>query len=453
MSGRKRIYVDEGEWTRLQGEARRLSELRRDVPQLIERVRQQTRADLDRTTASFEQRQRSVERDLAGLSEQAATLERETTRRLRENAQRMRRDLESSNRVLREETATMLREQRAALERSVADERAARERDTARLRQEIGDLREDHARAAELEATLLADARGLRRIVEELPHEQHAPGELAALTRRLEDAEQTRRAGVHAYGLGNAQALRHELSELRLRVEEKTREWELTRDLAKRALLVVEELIQQNEKVRLDQSLPGESPDVDYWSRGALSRLRGEVRALLDRVRDDEEPMSLDELCAIAESKQGELEERLDTIVHQAGTAIYASQLRLNFAEVVATALQSDHHYEIAETAYAGDDQRDAFYAKGKHLDGSEVVVAIEPVAEDRPDFVARILSYDKDTPSEEEREARAQSVRETLDRAGIKIADVREDGTPGSELLDFERIRRGAGTARTEAS
>jgi hypothetical protein len=224
-------------------------------------------------------------------------------------------------------------------------------------------------------------------------------------------------------------------------VEQKDLEWQNARGLAERALRVVEDLMRQNEKVRLESPLGGEPPDVDFWSRGALSRLRGELTEQLGRVHDTGTPLSLDELRTIATRTAVEFEERLDTIVQQAGTAIYASQLRTNFAEIIAVALDTNHHYTVDDSTFAGDDQRDAFYAKGRHLDGSEVVIEVEPTADDRTDCVVRVLSYDRGTPSEEERSARAESITETLRQHGIR-ADAREDGTPDPALRDLDRIR-----------
>lgn len=58
MSGRKTIQVDEAQWRRVQRRARQLQGLQRDVPRLLDDVRAQTRADVDRAFATVDARQR-----------------------------------------------------------------------------------------------------------------------------------------------------------------------------------------------------------------------------------------------------------------------------------------------------------------------------------------------------------------------------------------------------------
>jgi hypothetical protein len=273
------------------------------------------------------------------------------------------------------------------------------------------------------------------------------------LLRRLETAEATRRQGVTAYGLGNAQALYHDVSDLRRQVQEQDTVWTTARGEAERALHVVEELIRQNGVVRNDSRLRGETPDVDYWSRGALSRLRTEVAALLDRVRGDDSPMTVEQFEAVVDRTAKEFEGRLDTIVRQAGTAIYASQLRTNFAELVARALETNHQYEIADSCFAGEDEREAFYAKGKHLDGSEVVIEIEPTGDDRVECAVRLHSYDEGTPSREERRARVDSINQSLRDNGIAVGGAEEDGVLDPGTRDLDRIRHTDAARRTRAT
>lgn len=443
MSGRKRIYVDEAEWNRLRGEAGRLSELRRDVPRLIDQVREQTRADLDRAFGDLDRRQDAVERDVSALSERNRRFEQETTRRLQDNARQLRRQLEDNTRVLRAETSELLAKQREEVRRAVAEERRERERHVAALRADVEVLQRDKERAAALEAEYLADAGHLRDAIAALPHERFAPDALGALERRLRTAESAREQGVTGYGLGNAQHLYHEFSDLRVAVLEQDGEWTAARGAAVRALRAVEGLIGQNEVMDLDPVPPGGQPDVDYWSRGALSRLRGEVAALLERVRDESTTMTTEDFRSVVDRSAAEFEERLETVVRQAGTAVYASQLRTNFADLVATALETHHQYDVRESTFEGEDQREAFYAKGSHLDGSEIVIEVEPTGQDGVECAVRVLSYDEGTPSAEERGDRVESIRRSLRDNGIAVGRADEDGRLDPADRDLDRVRR----------
>lgn len=446
MSGRKRIYVDQGEWNRLRAEAGKLTELRRDLPALIDQVRAQTGRDLERTFGEFDSRQRSVEQSLEGMSDQARRFEQQTTQRLRENSRRLRQALDDNTRNLRAETGQLLREQREALQQAITEERRDRQHQLAQLTQGIDALQRDQARAAEIAEGYLADARQLCAALRELPHERFAPGELAALERRLSTAESNRQDRLGAFGLSGAQSLYHDLSDLRVKLELADLEWRLCRSAAEQALRVVEDLIRQNHVLTLTaadgQAVRDNKPDVDYWSRGALSRLREEVTVLLDRLHDEQAPMSVQELQTVVDRTAPELEQRLDTIVRQAGTAVFASQLRTNFADLIAEALETNHQYEVTESCFAGADQRDTFYAKSTHLNGNEVVIEVEPTADDKPDCIVRVLSYDDDTLSEEERAARARSITRSMRDRGIEAGEaVDEGGAPDPAKQDLKAI------------
>lgn len=445
MSGRKRIYVDEGEWQRLQRQAAGLAQVRRDIPRLIQDVRRQTERDLERSLGEFDRRQAATDLKLQAMSEQARRFESETNRRLHETSQRMRRDLQATARQLRTETREQLEQHAKQVQQDLAEERRERSAAVNRLQAEIERVQAGLEDAGEVAARWLADARRLVEHVSELPHERYGPGQLAALERRLVTAEQEYAAGRGSFVMSSAQQIFHDVSDLRYAVERQDLQWRQLRADTEEALVVITGLIGQNERIAFDGLNAPEQAnlDVDFWSRGALSRLEHDVREKLADVRDDERPMSAGQLRQVIGQAAPECHGRLSAVVGQATTALFASQIRANLADLIVEVLQEDHFYEHESSAYAGGDERNGFYARSAHGGGS-VVVQVEPTGEG-PECQVRILTYDEDTDAAETRAARSESIRRSLQQHGLAVAAVEEEsGEPDPRLRDLEVIRRG---------
>jgi hypothetical protein len=252
-------------------------------------------------------------------------------------------------------------------------------------------------------------------------------------------------SGLGAHGLSGAQELCQSFSELRLELDQLDRQWRTCRVAAERELVALRELIEQNRTLdvreRFGAQPTGEAPEVDHWSRGALYRLTAEIDTLLARVRDDEEPLSTELLMKVVREQAPEFEQRLEAVVGQAVTAMRASQLRTNLAELIADALDEHHQYEVAEAGFKESDQRSAFLAKTvQHASGSEIVIEVEPGPDDQPPVV-RLHNFDTDA-SEGERAARTRSIRANVfEHSGITITAEEEDARPAEEVRDIAPI------------
>lgn len=449
MSGRKRIYVDEAEWNRLRQESANLATVKRDLPKLVRQVQDQTNRDLERSLRDVDNRQAEFERAVSQLSTRTREFEERTAQRLRANADQLRQELNAQHQQVRTETAHALREQREQLQSAIDQERRERTTRLAEIDSKVTALQHDQARAGELAGGFLADAVVLREQVEKFPHERYLPGRLDALDRRLNTVRANVESGIGAFGLSGAQEICQEFGELRLELEQLDREWRTCRIAAERELVTLRELITQNSTLDLHAQFgadaPNEAPDVDHWSRGALGRLRADVDSLLTQVRDDDQPLTTEALLRVVNSTVPDYEARLETVVGQAVTAMRASQLRTNLAELIADALDQRHHYEVTDAGFADDDQRGAFLAKTVHnASGSEIVIEVEPGEQDTSPVV-RLHNFDADGASEAERAARTRSIQENIRvHAGIDIRAEEEDARPDESKQDVgTRLQR----------
>ncbi|MCP2167295.1 coiled-coil domain-containing protein [Goodfellowiella coeruleoviolacea] len=445
MSGRKRIYVDEGEWNRLRQQARRLAELNRDLPRLVEQVRDQTQRDIETSLGEVAARHARFEEAVGRLSDRTREVEQQTARRLRATTRRLREEITAEAERQRADTARALRAQQETLTSALAEERAARERQFAEVGRGLDALRADQDRAARAVRDYLADAEVLREQVLQFPHERYLPGRLAPLDARLATVRHNVAQGLAAHSLTGAQEVCQSFSELRLELERLDQEWRACRIAAERELVALQGLVEQNRtldpRARFEADTADEAPGVDHWSRGALSRLSAEIDAQLARVRDDAEPLPTEALLRVVRDLAPEFEQRLEAVVAQAVTAVQASQLRTNLAELIADALDEHHQYEVSDAGYQGADQRAAFLAKTvHHASGSEIVIEVEPGPDDQPPTV-RLHNFDTDA-SEDERAARTRSIRATVfEHSGLSITAEEEAEQADAAMRDITPI------------
>ena len=448
MSGKRRITVDEAQWSALQRQARQLNDLRVNAPKLVADLRRQTQSELARVSERLANRQQAAEQTMSALSEQTRALETETSRRLRDQASQMQQRLADTAGQLRAETNAALAKQQQAWRSELS---AEREHQRAQLAQLESKMRRQALASAQAAEAWLHDAGLVRDLIRDgLPHERYAPGELAALDRRLATARGTAQQGESQAALALAQGAYHDLSDLRVEIELRDREWTGAHTVAYEALLQLDGLAAENARQVIAAGKAGNSEavdvDVDHWSEGALTGLRSEVASLLASVNNAAEPLSTDELRDIAESQVAELERRLSDVVQRAHMRLVASQLRANVAQVVAETLDEAAGYEVEDHLYDHLDSRRTFLAKLQHANGNEIVVSVAPATDDSGQCVLRLLSYDYDTASEAELEQRACAVTEELRSRGLNADDQGcEAGEPDRALLDFDGVREAA--------
>ena len=452
MSGKRRITVDEAQWNALQRQARQLKDLMVNAPKLVADLQRQTQSELARVSAQAESRQRATEQAIGALSNQTRQLEADTSRRLRDQANEMNRRLTETAGKLREETGAALARQQQAWRSELA---AERERQRAELARVESKMRRDAQASSAAAETWLHDAGLMHDLIrDELPHERFAPGQLAALERRLATARENAEGGQSQAALAVAQGAYHDLSELRVEVEMLEQEWTGLHTVAYEALLQLDGLAAQSAKQVIEAGAAGNTRqvdlDVDYWSDGGLSELRSDLADLLARVQDTENPLTTDELRQLTEARVPELETRLSDTVERAQMRLLASQWRVNVAEVVAHTLDEIAGYGVEDSLWERLDTRRTFMAKLQHDNGNEIIVSVAPATDDHGECVLRLLSYDYDTASQNELDERAHAVTEGLRARGIEATDQGcESGEPDPVLLDFDRVR---GTAKPAA-
>jgi hypothetical protein len=420
VSGTKHIMVEENAWYEAQRAAGRLAQVQRELPGMLENIRRQNQADLNRIHTVVSRRQDQAEQGLAALSENTRQLEARTNDLLRKQADALK--------DLRKETRRTAEQLRADIGR----ERSERQAQIRMLAEGIDELKTSRDRASEAARAVHQDARLMYDVVAGMPHERFAPGRLDRLRHRLADAERMLQQQEPAYSLSTVQQLYHDLSELRTDVQLLEFEWLRTQSEALAALHRVAEVARANAEVPVPD-VPGATVEVDHWTDGGLSSLLAEIEEHTRSATGEQSSLSVDDLRMIIREVAPGCEARLDSLVERAGMRVVASQFRANTAEQVIDAL-ADQGFAFVEETYEGGDFREAHYSKLLHHDSSEVVV---------------VLSYD-DERSQIRRDQRAQDLMRVLRQSGVPVGDATDAGAePAPEERDFERIRerrRGTG-------
>jgi hypothetical protein len=449
MSGSKRVTVDQAAWRDAQAAAARLRDVNRELPGMLDALKRQQDERIRQASAEMQSRQDAVERALAGLSKETGKIEARMDRRLRAKTALLWNQMQESTQDLREENRRALDEQEARLQAEVAAERREREQDFQSLREGIAALRSDRDRALSAAAALVADGRLLHGVINaELPHERFAPSQLAAIEQRLLQAEGNLTGGLGEAALAQAQEIYLQLSALRSQVEFRDQEWRAAQIAAVSAITVLQEQIQVNASLEVANTdgalIDGVMLDVDYWSEGELAELSARVSALAERVGSQAASPALAELRSIVERDAADLDAELTAIVSRAGARQFASQVRVNLAELVVETLENTTGFawEEGQATYMGEDPRRAFYSKLRHSDDSEIVVEVAP-DESGESCVLRILSFDAGIPDEEERLRRMHAIVDQLRDRGLRVGSpAAESALPDPALADLNGLR-----------
>ena len=294
MSGTKRITVDEQTWLDVRQKAARLRDVNRELPAMIEAVRQAQQEQAQRDRAQMQARQDEVSRSLADLSEQARRLEEGTSRRIRATTDRM---LSAGPRLRpqgRAETRQLLDEQEQRFEAELAKEREERRRDVASLRQDVAVVRDSHDRALAAASAAAADARLLHdAIAAGLPHQRYAPGQLAALDKQLAAAEANVAQGLGETALAQATEPTWACPGCGWTWSSGTPNGGRRISPAMAAVTALVEQIKYNAVLQVTDDEADEATDLDvnFWSEdGELAVIRERADALAARVGDAARP-------------------------------------------------------------------------------------------------------------------------------------------------------------------
>jgi len=489
MSGEKKCYVsvEEQELRRLKEQDSRLKTVQRDLPERLNKIRQDSRQELQQRLAPLEQRARQQEHEVQKLQSGLSNLEKDTQRRLQQQRQEFQNSLhESENRqqqALIRETSRLEEAMRQGLSQQrseylritseqrqeylklnqqidqkftqlIAEERQAREQGQQILQQQINQvfdsIEQEKQYKAKLAQDLLGDVEVIWRQIEgNYQHERFAPGKLADLQRNIELARNNIQAGVTEAAIATAQQTYLALADLRLELEQKEQEWLLYYNATLGDLRSLIAEVQANRECEVEVGEEDEAEkfrlEVDYWVNGLLSQHELELNNLQAQLKTKESTLTTEEIKQIGE-KINNLQPRLGEIIEQAKLEILGSQLRVEIADKVVEVLGAMGYTLVnadTDAIYESMDQRNAYVVKVKNIAGDEVVTVISPEKDFGSNSVS-INTFSQKLLDEKVTQQNAKAIFDILETEGVKgTAPLECRQQPKQEYQNMQQVRQ----------
>jgi hypothetical protein len=381
MSGEKRTYVrvEDRELRRLQQQESRLRSVQSDLPERLNAIRERARREMAERLAPLESRQRRHENMIANLQDRIDAIVADAGRK----------------------------------------EKAAQ--------------------------SCIADLTKLLEETDLLPHARFAPGQLDDIRRHVSDCRASHGSGMPEAALSTAQRAYWEVADLRALVMQKEREFLVLHQAALQEAREILEEARANRKHQLEFGEGAERDvvelEVDFWTRGELTAHEKQIEELEKSLLAGEGSLTADQVREIL-ARLESLKPQTTEIVEHARQNILSSQLRTNVAEVAAEALRKQM-FEIQDSAYEGDDERNAFVVKVRNIAGSEVVAVISPVEGEFGKNAVSIHSYDETYTDDQTLARRAEEIVSILNEEGLQADAPVCAGSAKQDYRDLETVRR----------
>jgi hypothetical protein len=492
MSGVKDAIVNlrQSEYNRIMNSCRRADNIEAGISSRLEQANSRLRQQMDNQLGQMQQRHNRFEGALSNMSGEMRRIEKQNQANLRRMAKdfnhgmnRLDKKIQQQQREYRqkfaehdqhlaahdrmlEQQAEAIREQRneylTLIQQQGEHFAQALDQQRRELQGQIQTIQE-HIKAKEQHAQgqaqqWLQDTEALLKGIDEsYDHQKFKPGELAKLQNELLMAQNNIAQGHYEAAISTTQRTYLHTQELRLELERLTLEWNAyltaARQNAAEVLAACETYQTAQFTFDTEEGAEEVAAEVDFWTHGALSKLREQVAEEQNRL-DKPDTLSLEDLKqSIARSEQRRLES--EQLVEQAKEALIASQLRNNIAQSIEAALQNAG-WEVVDSCYQGEDFRGALHVKLQDLSNDELVTIITP--EEAADKTIRnrlnIQFFDKSRNDEQFRQERLKRIVDKLTEEDLQCNQ--PQCAPGTEnqpardveQLDFDKVRAKAVTA-----
>lgn len=259
----------------------------------------------------------------------------------------------------------------------------------------------------------------LENLQQAYPNLQDAP----VIQANLEMAQQNLAQGYAEAAIAAAQQANLQTQQLRVSLEQDTNERILLWTAAQEKCGEIEALLLSNRQVSA-VDLEGRSLDypleVDFWSEGGWTRLQQALESIQAFLAQPLETLDKAQLTELLQDQLPRLEQAVPEVVAQARRTVLASQIRFNMAEAVLTAL-SEQGFVPEQAAYVEGDQRQAYQLSLHNLEGSQLVVTLQPAAEGIQNQLD-LHSQDHARRTPHELRQRARELARSLRRYGLEV-------------------------------
>lgn len=437
MSGHKRatVSISQQEYQRLHDAQMRLRYMQKDLPSLVQRISRKVNDSLRESRSDIKAHQQDLCITLQGLDQDLSDIEAASNQALLQQQAQLESDMDEMARQSDTQNQAHLMEIETRFSQNIQALQSEQEGKihvlTERMQQAATDQQEKQTLALKW---IKAASTLLQIIHDQYDHRQFSPGSMDKLENNLILAQQNLAGNLPEAALFQAQQAHAEASNLHLKLEAMQGEY---RALSEQACLATydfhQELLNSSQCPAVDLS-GNQLPvmlQVDYWTQGGLSRLIQAVEEAATKL--DQHPGTTDSpgLVQYLQETLPTWQATLDELIFQARLAAISAQLRMNIAERVIQVLHGQG-YRLIEAGYTHGDQRASYQAQLVNLDGSQILVRVEPGQEEQPQNELHLIANDRIPKTEHELRQRTLEIQRSLEQNGLQVGSL----TPDSQAV-----------------
>lgn len=273
-----------------------------------------------------------------------------------------------------------------------------------------------------------------------LPHNRFTPGELGKIRRNTQDAKNDVSVREQA-AIANAKKAYFELVDLRDEIHRREHEFNLWHNAAMEAATALFETVRSNREVELENNAG--SVEVDFWTYGRYSELEKEVNALKERLENERETITLEEVKSSLDQLD-QLGNRQEVLVKEGVERVISSQIRAEIGDVVVDAMKKQG-FTLTKSGYEKEDQRKVYLLELKSESGTEIVAAVVPDDETNKNTLS-INTRDERAFSDVATVERFEAIKKILTNSGIDVGTTECYDEHIEELYDLDNILKQGG-------
>lgn len=464
MSGRKytTVSIRQDELSKLREQARELSRVRQDLPQLLESSIRVAEQNAEARIRPIQQRQQEYQRALEKASETIRRIETESARKIAAQAARAEAENEATRKELQGQLDAVrqaqikrdeqiesrikrldkqIEEQAKDLNGKINKEQQARRKADAEIQHQIDGIKADRERSRIFAEECIRDCTIIGDFIRgHYQHERFLPGELARIEQQISSATRILNQNVPDSALAIAVVSVNDLSALRIRLEEMEAEWTHWKTQVTNIAKALLDAIKVSKSVPQIEDKGSEISQADYWARGRLGELEEKIRRILEEVERENSDLTIPEMKRLAEQLPGE-QDSLEAINEAVQESILRSQNRVSIADTAMASLIEGNGFAPDGATYVGEDLRESVVAHVKNLSGDKVVITITSEGDDERVTVDTIEELPR---SEQERRLQMEGIAGSLREAGYQVEQpVTASQLPSKENSDLEEVRK----------
>ncbi len=441
MSAHKRttITISEEEYRKLHEAAMKKRFVEKELPAISRELHHETQKAVQHGLNAMEQRQQGFLNVLEGFQEEIRIAEMTTQANLRSQQEELFHSLDNHTSEVWNELAGQLFAQQEEFSSQIHQEHEQRQYELKQLQTGMFNLEDEQERRKEIAQEWMNAAFDLHLFIDgTYDHHKFAPTELKKLENQLLRAEQNLDEGIPEAALLGAQEVYAGLSDLRIQLEEQWCEWETQYYAILEQARSLHVLLQENRMVKavdLEGNELNHDIEVDFWSQGQLTEQINFVANLVDQLENSSNMLSTEMLVNLQKETLPGLSQQFMETITKARLKVIDSQIRINIADIVLQALQ-EQGFSYQKSGYNDGDMRSAFFASVENLEGSQVIIQVNPVSGADGRNELHIHSHDREMRSHHELRQRAREINQTLSRHGLQVGTTSTQPALAEDLM-----------------